>query len=65
MGVLIAPSYSLQSELDCGDLVLLFPKIRPLEDRFALYQKVTKANLLKHCLLKEYLRTLRLSEFGA
>lgn len=64
-GVLIAPSYSLQSELQLGALVPLFPSIRPLEDRFALYQKTTKARLAKHRLLKEYLQTLEPSEFGA
>jgi len=64
LGVLIAPSYSLQGELARGTLVPVFPSIRPLEDRFALYQKVTKANLQKHRLLKEYLQSLQLSEFG-
>ncbi len=65
LGVLIAPSYSLQGELSRGALVPLFPSIRPLQDRFALYQKVTKANLLKHRMLTEYLQSLKLSEFGA
>jgi len=64
-GVLIAPSYSLQGELQRGALVPLFPTIRPLEDRFSLYQKTTKARLAKHRLLKEYLQALKLSEFGA
>ena len=65
MGVLIAPSYSLQGELERGALVPLFPSIRPLEDRFALYQKSSKAKLAKHRLLKEYLQALEPSEFGA
>jgi DNA-binding transcriptional LysR family regulator len=65
IGVLLAPSYSVQSELGRRELVPLFPGIRPLEDRFALYQKVAKADLLKHRLLKQYLKSLRLSEFGA
>ena len=64
-GVLIAPSYSLQGELQRGALVPLFPSIRPLEDRFALYQKTTKARLAKHRLLKDYLLALEPSEFGA
>ena len=64
-GVLIAPSYSLQGELERGALVPLFPSIRPLEDRFALYQKSSKAKLAKHRLLKEYLQALEPSEFGA
>ncbi len=64
VGVLLAPSYSVESELGRGELVALFPEIRLLEDRFALYQKVTKAGLLKHRLLKRYLKSLKLSEFG-
>ncbi len=64
-GVLIAPSYSLQGELQRGALVPLFPSIRPLEDRFALYQKTTKARLAKHRLLKDYLVQLNPAEFGA
>ncbi len=65
MGVLIAPSYSLQGELARGALVPLFPAIRPLEDRFALYQKASKTRLAKHRLLKEYLVQLNPAEFGA
>jgi hypothetical protein len=35
-----------------------------LEDRFALYQKSSKAKLAKHKLLKTYLQALEPSEFG-
>ncbi len=65
MGVLIAPSYSLKGEIERGALVPLFPSIRPLEDRFALYQKSSKAKLAKHRLLKDYLVNLSPAEFGA
>jgi DNA-binding transcriptional LysR family regulator len=65
LGVLIAPSYSLQGELERGALVSLFPSIRPLEDRFWLYQKATKARLAKHRLLKAYLVDLNPAELGA
>ncbi|MBI4913225.1 MAG: LysR family transcriptional regulator [Acidobacteria bacterium] len=65
LGVLLAPSYSLQGELARGALVPLFPRIRPLEDRFALYQKAGKARLAKHRLLKAYLVDLNPEEFGA
>lgn len=65
LGVLLAPSYSLHGELERGALVPLFPAIRPLEDRFALYQKLTKARLAKHLLLKAYLVDLAPEEFGA
>jgi DNA-binding transcriptional LysR family regulator len=65
LGVLLAPSYSLHGELERGELVPLFPAIRPQEDRFALYQKTTKAPLSKHRLLKAYLESLSPAEFGA
>jgi DNA-binding transcriptional LysR family regulator len=65
LGVLLAPSYSLKGELDRGALVPLFPAIRPLEDRFAVYQKAGKARLAKHRLLTEYLKELTPAEFGA
>ncbi len=65
LGVLLAPSYSLKGELDRGDLVPLFPSIRLLEDRFALYQKAGRARLARHRLLTEYLQGLTPSEFGA
>ena len=65
LGVLLAPSYSLGGELERGELVPLFPAIRPQEDRFSLYQKTTKARLAKHRLLKAYLEALSPSQFGA
>lgn len=65
LGVLLAPSYSLKGELDRGALVPLFPAIRPLEDRFSLYQKAGRARLARHRLLTEYLQRLTPSEFGA
>lgn len=65
LGVLIAPSYSLQGELERSALVPLFPAIRPVEDRFWLYQKAAKSRLAKHQLLKEYLVDLNPTEFGA
>ena len=65
LGVLLAPSYSLKGELDRGALVPLFPGFRPLEDRFALYQKAGKARLARHQLLTQYLKGLTPAEFGA
>lgn len=64
LGVLLAPSYSLKGELDSGALVPLFPAIRPLEDRFALYQKSGKARLERHRLLTRYLQEMTPAEFG-
>lgn len=65
LGALLAPTYSVLQELERGDLVLLLPGIRPVEDRFYVYQKKRKAALRKHSLLTEYLRTLSPAEFGA
>jgi DNA-binding transcriptional LysR family regulator len=65
LGVLLAPSYSLKGELDRGALVPLFPTIRPLEDRFALYQRSGKARLERHRLLTKYLQEMTPAEFGA
>ena len=65
LGVLLAPSYSVRSELERGALVPLFPGFRPLEDRFALYQKEGKSRLAKHRLLTEYLQGLTPAELGA
>lgn len=65
MGVLLAPSYSLQQELAQGALVPLLPALRPREDRFCLYQLASKAGLARHRLLKTYLMGLAPAEFGA
>lgn len=65
LGVLLAPKYSVLEELARGDLVPLFPAIRPVEDRFHLYQKTLKAGLEKHRRLTEYLQTIHPSEFGS
>jgi DNA-binding transcriptional LysR family regulator len=65
LGALLAPTYSVLSELERGDLVPLLPGIRPVEDRFCIYQKKRKAGLRNHRLLTEYLMTLNPGEFGA
>ena len=65
LGALLAPTYSVLQELERGDLVLLLPSIRPVEDRFCIYQKKRKAGLRKHRLLTEYLCTINPAEFGS
>jgi DNA-binding transcriptional LysR family regulator len=65
LGALLAPTYSVLQELQRGDLVPLLPLIRPLEDRFYIYQKKRKATLGKQRLLTEYLRTISPAEFGS
>lgn len=68
MGVVLAPQYSVQGELDRGELVRLFPAARTADDRFYrffLYQKHAKASLEKHRRLAAFLKTLRPPELGA
>lgn len=65
LGVVLAPQYSVQSELDRGELIQLFPSIRTTEDRFYrffLYQKANKANLEKHRRLVAFIQTIQMSE---
>jgi hypothetical protein len=52
-------------ELRRGDLVALFPAIRPAEDHFSSYQKKVKANHEKQKLLLKYLQGLSPAEFGS
>jgi DNA-binding transcriptional LysR family regulator len=65
LGVVLAPQYSIQGELDRGELVQLFPSIRTAEDRFYrffLYQKANKAGLEKHRRLVEFLQGIKMSD---
>jgi DNA-binding transcriptional LysR family regulator len=68
LGVVLAPQYSVQAELDRGELVQLFPSIRSTEDRFYrffLYQKANKANLEKHRRLVAFIQTIQMSELDS
>jgi DNA-binding transcriptional LysR family regulator len=65
MGALLVPRYSVLEELHRGDLVALFPSIRPTEDRFSIYQKKVKAGHEKQRLLTRYLQSLSPAEFGS
>ncbi|WP_243294711.1 LysR family transcriptional regulator [Geothrix mesophila] len=65
MGALLAPRYAVLEELERGDLVALFPAIRPAEDRFSVYQKKVKASQEKQRLLTRYLQSLSPAEFGS
>jgi DNA-binding transcriptional LysR family regulator len=65
MGALLVPHYSVLEELRRGELVALFPAIRPVEDRFSIYQKKVKATHEKLQLLTRYLQGLSPAEFGS
>ncbi len=65
MGVLLAPRYSVLEALERRDLVVLFPGIRPTEDRFSIYQKKVRAGQEKLKVLTRYLQSLSPEEFGS
>jgi len=65
LGALLAPTYSVLQELERGDLVPLLPGIRPVEDRFCIYQKKRRAGLRRQRTLTEYLLALSPAEFGS
>ncbi len=65
MGALLVPRYSVLEELRRGELVVLFPSIRPTEDRFSIYLKKAKAGHDKQRLLTGYLQSLSPREFGS
>ena len=65
MGTLLVPRYSVLEELERGDLVALFPAIRPAEDRFSIYQKKVKASRERQKQLTRYLQSLSPEEFGS
>ena len=65
LGALLAPAYSVLRELERGELVPLLPGIRPVEDRFCIYQKKSRAVLPRQRLLTEYLSALSPAEFGS
>lgn len=64
LGVALVPRYSVLAELESGELVSLFPKLRILEDRFCIYQKRAKEGLERNRLLTEFLKAMTPAEFG-
>ncbi len=64
MGVAFVPQYCILNELQTGELIILFPEIELLEDRFTIYQKAKKSVLVRHRLLTEYLVKISPIEFG-
>ena len=65
LGALLVPTYSVLQELERGDLVPLLSAIRPVEDRFCIYQKKSKAGLRRQQLLTGFLRGISPEEFGS
>ncbi|MDR3672769.1 MAG: LysR family transcriptional regulator [Holophaga sp.] len=65
LGALLVPTYSVLEEMARGDLVPLLPAIRPVEGRFYIYQKKSKASLQKHRRLTSYLQGINPEEFGS
>jgi LysR family transcriptional regulator, glycine cleavage system transcriptional activator len=63
-GVALLPKYTVLGKVARGDLQVLFPRLRLLEDWFCLYQKRTAAGREKNRVLTDYLLRLDVSEFG-
>ncbi len=65
LGAALVPRYSILGEIRTGALVQLFPEIEIAEGCFYIYQKARRAELKKHRLLVDYLKSIRPSELGA
>ena len=63
-GVALLPKYTVLAPVERGELVVLFPKLRLLEDWFCLYQKQIHAARDKNRVLTEFLSQLDMTEFG-
>lgn len=63
-GVGLLPKYALLPELARGSLVVLFPRLRLLEDTFCIYQKVSRRDRPGNRLVTRYLLGLDVREFG-
>jgi DNA-binding transcriptional LysR family regulator len=63
-GVALLPKYTVLGKVARGELVVLFPRLPLLEDRFCLYQKRGHATRDKNRLLLAFLRRLDVTEFG-
>jgi LysR family transcriptional regulator, glycine cleavage system transcriptional activator len=63
-GVALLPKYTVLGKVARGELVVLFPKLPILEDRFCLYQKRAHATREKNRRLSAFLLRLDVTEFG-
>lgn len=64
LGVAFLPKYTVLGEIERRSLVVLFPELKLLEDRFAVYQKRSLATREKNRLMTGYLLGLQLDEYG-
>lgn len=63
-GVALLPKYTVQGKVARGELTVLFPRVRLLEDWFCLYQKRANAVREKNRVVTDYLARLDVREFG-
>jgi len=63
-GVALLPKYTVLGKVARGDLRVLFPRLRLLEDWFCVYQKRTRADREKNRVVTDYLLGMDVSEFG-
>jgi LysR family transcriptional regulator, glycine cleavage system transcriptional activator len=64
LGVALLPRFTILDELAAGELNVLFPRLKLLEDRFCIYQKRARAGREKNRLLTRFLTSMRVDEFG-
>ncbi len=65
IGVGFVPRYTVLNELEKGILVDPFPEISPWADLFSIYIKHDKMKLQKNRIFIDYLKNIKVSEFGA
>jgi len=63
-GVALLPKYSVLGELASEVLVVLFPRLKLMEDTFCIYQKLARATRPANQLLTSLLLDLDLRELG-
>lgn len=63
-GVSLVPKYSVLTEIASGELTVLFPRLRLLEDSFSIFQKLTRADRPVNKLVTQHLLGIDVREFG-
>lgn len=65
IGIGFVPKYTVLNELKNMILIDPFPKIKPKTDFFSIYIKPNKMKLRKNQIFIEYLKNIKVSEFGS
>lgn len=65
IGIGFVPKYTVLNEFSLGILVNPLPYIRPKADIFSIYIKTEKLQLKKNRLFIDYIKNIKVSEFGS